>query len=283
MDANINVVKASPQVGAIIEGIDLATDLNETTVQQLREALGEHGVIFFRDQNLSPSDHLAMAEQFGGVNVNRFFAHVEGHPSIAEVRKEPEQKANIGSDWHTDHSYDEIPALGSILVARETPKIGGDTIFSSMYAAHETLSDGVKKTIKRLNAVHSSRHVFGKKSNYKTENKDLTDRLGNADLAKQDAVHPVVIRHPISGRKALYVNPSFTLRFDGWTNEESAPLLKMLYDHAGRPEFTYRFNWAPGSIAFWDNRASWHRALNDYQGERRLMHRVTVEGVPIAA
>ena len=283
MPRNIEISPAGPFVGAFVEGVDLGAGLDDGAVSQLREALGAHGVLFFRGQTLSPESHIAMAEQFGGINVNRFFAHVEGQPKIAEVRKEPDQKANIGGGWHTDHSYDVEPALGSILVARETPRIGGDTIFSSMYAAYDHLSDGLKETLAGLKAVHSSRHVFGKAARYKDRGEDLSGRLGNEDAAQQDAVHPVVIRHPISGKQALYVNPGFTLRFDGWTEEESKPLLETLYAHAGRQEFTYRFNWAPGSVAFWDNRATWHMALNDYQGERRLMHRITVEGSAIAA
>lgn len=281
---NVQIVPAGPNVGAFVEGVDLARDLTDGVVAQLRAALGDHGVLFFRDQHaLTPEKHIAMAEGFGGVNINRFFAHADGWPMIAEVRKEPDQKANIGGNWHTDHSYDDIPALGSILVARETPKIGGDTIFASMYAAYDYLSDGLKQTLEGLNAVHSSRHAFGRNANFKARGEDIGERYNNADLATQDALHPVIIRHPISGKRALYVNPGFTTHFEGWTPEESKPLLETLYAHAGRPEFAYRFQWAPGSVAFWDNRATWHRALNDYQGERRLMHRITVEGEAIAA
>ena len=270
-------------VGAFVEGIDLSLEVSDDARDMLRAALGDYGVLFFRDQELSPEAHLAFAERFGAINVNRFFKAVDGYPRIAEVRKEPEQQANIGGGWHTDHSYDDAPALGSILVARETPASGGDTLFASMYAAYETLSDGLKTTLDSLSAVHSSRHVFGADARYKRQGADLDERLGNEDAATQDAVHPVVIRHPISGRKALYVNPGFTLRFDGWTEAESAPLLNMLYAHAARPEHTYRFQWASGSIAFWDNRATWHYALNDYHGARRLMHRITIEGERVAA
>jgi len=184
---------------------------------------------------------------------------------------------NIGGGWHTDHSYDQIPAMGSLLYALQTPPTGGDTLFASMYAAYDALSDGLKQTLAGLRAVHSSRHVFGAKK------PGLEDRFHNPDLATQDAVHPVVITHPDSGRKALYVNPGFTLRFDGWTDEESRPLLSYLYEHAVRPEFVYRFAWQPGSLAFWDNRATWHYAVNDYHGERRLMHRITVEGSALGA
>ena len=167
---------------------------------------------------------------------------------------------------------------GTVMLARETPTRGGDTLFACMNRAYEALSDGLKKTLEGLRAVHSSRHVFGEKSSYA---KDAGDRLGNADAATQDAVHPVVLRHPESGKKILYVNSGFTTHFVGWTAEESAPLLRYLYEHAARPEFQYRFQWHDGSIAFWDNRSTWHYAVNDYDGERRLMHRITIAGGPL--
>lgn len=274
----------SPNVGAEISGVDLSQPLNDRDYRTIRQALLDHGVIFFRDQNITPEQHIAFAERFGPININRFFTHIEGYPQIAEVRKEPEQKINIGGGWHTDHSYDQIPALGSVLVARELPEQGGDTLFANMALAYETLSPGLKRTLEGLNAVHSSRHVFGAaaaaKVTAETAN-DLKNRLGNADAATQDSLHPVVIRHPESGKKVLYVNPGFTLKFEGWTADESRPLLKFLYNHAMRPEFSCRFQWREGSIAFWDNRATWHYALNDYHGERRLMHRITIEGMPL--
>lgn len=266
--------------GAFVDNIDLAR-LDAGTADTLKTALGDYGVLFFRDQDLTTDQHLAVAEHFGGVNVNRFFAHVPDEPRIAEVRKEPDQKANIGGGWHTDHSYDQIPAMGSILLARETPPLGGDTVFANMYAAYDNLSDGLKATLETLNGVHSSRHVFGKEARYKERGEDLKGRLGNEDAAQQDAIHPIVIKHPISGKKALYVNPGFTIGIEGWKAEESKPLLDYLYQHASRQEFQYRFQWQNGSIAFWDNRATWHFAINDYTGHRRLMHRITVEGCEI--
>jgi taurine dioxygenase len=153
-----------------------------------------------------------------------------------------------------------------------------------MYSAYETLSDGLKETLSRLRATHSSRHVFGPDApRFKEKDNDIGDRLRNADTATQDAVHPMIIRHPISGRKALYVNPGFTVGIEGWAEKESKALLEMLYEHAKQPEHLYRFQWAPGSIAFWDNRATWHHAVNDYHGKRRLMHRVTLSGEALAA
>ena len=270
--------------GAEIHGVDLAADLSDTAFAELRKALATYGVIFFRDQKLTPEQHLAFATRWGEINVNRFFRAVEGYPRIAEVCKEPEQRANIGGSWHTDHSYDLAPAMGSILLAREVPDEGGDTLYADMSLAYESLSEGLKKTLESLEAVHSSRHVLGQSSTTEPEkgSTDLTGRIGNADAATQDAVHPVVVRHPDTGRRILYVNPGFTLRFDGWSEAESKPLLAYLYDHATQPERTLRFQWRAGSVAFWDNRSTWHYALNDYDGHRRLMHRITVEGVRLS-
>lgn len=272
-------VEATGAVGAIVSGVDLS-QLDNDALAELKKAYSEHSVLFFRDQNLTPEQHIAFAERWGEINVNRFFTPVADHPRIAEVRKEQGQQFNIGGGWHTDHSYDEIPAMGSILYAREVPPVGGDTLFASTCAAYDTLSEGLKETLAGLRAVHSSRHVFGTNAPRPAE---MDNRFGNAEAAVQDVVHPVVITHPLSGRKSLYVNPGFTLHFEGWTTEESQSLLEYLYRHIGRPEHSYRFQWQAGSLAFWDNRATWHWAVNDYHGHRRLMHRITLEGVPIAA
>lgn len=274
-NSHIEVTPTSGALGAVISGVDLSGPLAAGAVGEMRAALNEHGVIFFRDQNLSPEQHIAVAEKFGTININRFFKAAPGHPQIAEVRKEPDQTTNIGGGWHTDHSYDQIPALGSMLLAREVPPRGGDTLFASMALAYNAFSPGLKQTLDGLRAVHSSRHVFGPKAQSAA---DRAGRLGNAELATQDAVHPVVIRHPETGRKTLYVNAGFTTQIEGWTEAESNPFLEMLYAHAQRPEFQCRFQWHNGSIAFWDNRATWHYAANDYHGERRLMHRITIDG-----
>lgn len=278
--SKIEVKPLSDALGAEIGGVSLGA-LDDTAFAEIREAFSRHGVIFFRDQDISPDDHIAFAERWGRINVNRFFKPLDSHPQIAQVIKEPDQSRNIGGDWHTDHSYDQVPAMGSILVARELPDSGGDTRFASMYAAYEALSPGLQQTLEGLRAWHSSRHVFGYSTNDLESRKD--GRIANADKAVQDALHPVVITHPLSGRKALYVNGDFTVRFDGWTTEESQPLLDYLYAHGRREEFTCRFQWRPGSVALWDNRATWHSAVNDYHGQRRVMHRVTVEGVPLSA
>jgi taurine dioxygenase len=276
--STITITPISRFVGAEIGNVDIAAGLSEEQFLEIRRAFVTHGVIFIRDQDLTPDQHIEFAKRWGEINVNRFFQAVDTHPVIAEVRKEPSQKSNIGSAWHTDHSYDQIPAMGSILYAREVPKIGGDTLFSSMYAAYDHLSDGMKDTLLRMSAEHSSRHAFGEAAYVDRDMDDVADRLSNTADAIQDATHPVIIKHPLSGRSALYVNGDFTVKFEGWSKQESQPLLDYLYQHARQNEFTCRFKWQKGSIAIWDNRATHHCALNDYQGERRLMHRITVEG-----
>ncbi len=277
-------ITALPTVGAEISGIDVRR-LDADGFTRVHAAFAEHGVLFFRDQHLSEREHIAFAERFGRINVNRFFSAHPEHPQIALVTKEPEQTTNIGGGWHTDHSYDREPALGSMLVARELPPSGGDTAFASMYAAYDALSDGLKKTLRGLRAVHSAKHVFGPRAGYQQQGEELGGRIGNPDATTRldDPVHPVIIRHPLSGRPALYVNAAFTLRFEGWTAEESRPLLEFLYAHAVNAANVHRFQWQRGSIALWDNRATWHLAYNDYQGMRREMHRITIEGCALAA
>ncbi len=270
----MKILKLSGGCGAEIHGVDLAR-LSNSQWDEVRHAFAEYGVVAFRDQSLTPEQHIEFARRWGRIDINRYFPAVEGHPEIAEVRKEPRQKQNIGGDWHTDHSYDEAPAMGSILLARELPEAGGDTLFASMYLAFETLSEGLKTMLRSLTAVHSSAHVFTTKALAKRD-ADLVKGFTPGPVG--DVLHPVVIRHPLSGREALYVNPGFTRHFEGWSREDSKPLLDYLYQHAVRPEYTCRVRWQEGSVVFWDNRATWHYAANDYHGERRLMHRITVAG-----
>jgi taurine dioxygenase len=273
--AAVDTLKISPleNCGAEITGVDL-NQPSESQMASIRQAYADHGLIFFRDQALTSEDHIAFARRWGEIDVNKFFPHIDGYREIAKVGKEKEQKTNIGGGWHTDHSYDRIPAMGSILVARVLPPEGGDTLFANMYAAYETLDDETKAEIAGLKAVHSNGHVFGSKAYYN----DVERQEFAHDEAVGEAVHPVVITHPLSGKKALYVNPGFTLRFEGKTPEESRPLLYKLFAHAMKPQFHSRFQWREGSVAFWDNRCTWHFALNDYHGHERLMHRITIAG-----
>jgi len=184
--------------GAEVLGVDLA-NLSNSDWQGVRDAFADFGVIFFRDQTLTPEQHIAFANRWGTIDINKFFRADATHPEIAEVRKEPDQQLNIGGGWHTDHSYDQVPAMGSILVARELPEFGGDTLYANLYAAYDALSDGLKETLNTLRAVHSSRHVFGNQGAYKGT--ELDRAFGNEHLV-DDVVHPAVITHPLSGRKA---------------------------------------------------------------------------------
>src|ERR1700737_3739840 len=181
----IRVEPLSTALGAEISGVDLTKPPAEPVLADIRHAFGEHGVIFFRDQQLTPEQHLSSAPPLWGIDINRFFAAMPGYPMIAEVRKEPEQRRNIGNGWHTDHSYDLKPAMGSMLYAREVPTTGGDTLFAGMYAAYEALSEGLKATLDGLRALHSSRHVFGFEA--EARRGDLNGRIGNPELATQDA------------------------------------------------------------------------------------------------
>jgi len=267
-------------LGAEILGLDLSQPLGTQAARELGSALDAYGVLVFRDQRLTPQQQLAFARGLGNIDVNRFFRSVDGYPEIAEVRKEEEQTTNIGGGWHTDHSYDQTPARASILYARELPSRGGDTLFASTSRAYDALSPGLKATLGDLRALHSSRHVFGHNGVSYTRG-DLPGRILRPELATQDAIHPVVFRRPRDGRRVLYVNPGFTVRFEGWTARESTPLLNTLYEEIAREAFLLRLVWREGTLAIWDNGTTWHKAENDYHGERRLMHRITLAGEPL--
>ncbi len=275
----IKVIPFSQNCGATVHGVQLAS-LSDEELDTVQSAFVQYGVLFFRDQSLSPEEHIRFAERCGNIVTNKFFKPVDGYPTIAEVRKEENQQTNIGGGWHTDHSYDEVPAKGSILVARELPTVGGDTHFANLCAAFDDLSVGLQKTLLSLRAVHSNRHLYGEGGYYSTT--DLAEHLSGSDSVG-DAVHPMVIVHPESGRRALYVNPGHTLGIEGWSVEESRALLNDLYEHVAQDKYICKFNWLPGSVVYWDNRCTWHFAQNDYHGQARLMHRITLAGSSLSA
>ncbi|MEM7439667.1 MAG: TauD/TfdA family dioxygenase [Pseudomonadota bacterium] len=275
----MQIIPLTGSIGATITGADIR---DPEQFGALRQAFIDHAVITVRgQQDASPDDQLAFARSLGEINVNRFFTPLDSHPNIAIVLKEPDQTTAIGEGWHTDHSYDTEPAMCSILRAIELPPFGGDTCFASMYAAYDALSDRFKGMLDGLQAWHSSRHAFGATT---TDHEQYqSGRLQNAEKATQDALHPVIITHPLSGRKAIYVNPDFTTRIDGLAQAESDALLQFLYTHNQNPDFQCRVQWQVGDVTMWDNRATWHKAINDYHGHRRYMHRVTVEGCALTA
>jgi taurine dioxygenase len=270
----IEVRPVGGAIGAEIAGVDLARPLDDATVAALRQALLDHLVIFFRGQDITPAQHLAFARRFGKTTGYPMLKGLKDHPEIVEVVKLAHEQANFGGVWHSDTAYLEVPPMGGILVAREVPQAGGDTEFANMYAAYETLSDGMKAMLADLKAINSSTNPVAAA----TRQHRITEGAKRDPGAELRAVHPVVRTHPETGRKALYVNPGHTIAFAGMTEAESAPILEFLYAHQQRPEFAYRFRWAPGAIAFWDNRAAQHNAINDYHGHKRVMHRVSLAG-----
>src|SRR5712692_10355351 len=276
----LGVRPISGACGAIVDGIDLSRELDNATTSDLHQALLDHCVIFLRGQHLTPERHLALGRRFGTLNVHEFVEAMPGQPEILVVAKHENDTKNFGGGWHSDVTYLDEPALGSILYALEVPDYGGDTMFANQYMAYEALSPGMRHMLDGLVAVHSARHVYGTGAdNDYARLKGLSAMtIVRSEAAHRETEHPVVRTHPETGRKCLYVNRNFTVRFKDMTVEESRPLLQFLYEQAVRPEFTCRFRWERGSIAFWDNRCVQHYALNDYHGQRRVMHRVTING-----
>jgi len=270
----LDIRPLSGALGAEILGIDLGHDLGDDTVAAIRAAWLEHLVIFFRAQTLAPAEFLQVASRFGEPVEYPFVKGLDGFPQITPVIKLEHEKVNFGGLWHSDTAYLERPPMATMLIARETPPRGGDTLFANMYLAYETLSDGMKRMLDGLGIVNSS----AKADVTRTREDRVRDSANTAARQEYVAEHPAVRTHPETGRKALYANGGHALRFRDMSVEESAPLLNYLFSHATRPEFTCRFRWEPGSIALWDNRCTQHNPVNDYHGFRRVMHRVTLKG-----
>jgi len=275
MSANgFEVRPISGSIGAEILRIDLASEPGHNVIAAIRQTWLEHGVIFFRDQDLPPAKFLSFAKRFGEVVEYPFIKGIDGFPEIIPVVKLEHETKNFGGIWHTDTAYLDTPPMATMLIAREVPPRGGDTLFANTYLAYETLSDGMKRMLEGVIAVNHSA-----KADVTRTREDRIRDGGKAEVKKEFiSEHPVVRTHPETGRKALYVNVGHTVRLKDMTEEESAPILNYLFQHQTRPEFTCRFNWRPGSIAFWDNRCVLHNPVNDYHGYRRVMHRVTLAG-----
>ncbi len=273
-ESTIEVRPIAGAIGAEIFGVDLGGALSEATIGAIRRAWLEHCVVFFRDQPLPPEQFLRFARRFGEIVEYPFIRGIEGFPEIIPVVKLEHEKTNFGGIWHSDTSYLQKPPMATMLIAREVPARGGDTMFANTYLAYETLSDGLKQLLDGLIAVNSSL-----KADASRTREDRVKEMKRDD-AKKEYVgeHPVVRTHPETGRKALYLNVAHSVRFKDMTEAESGPLLNYLIQHQTRPEFTCRFHWEVGSIAFWDNRCTQHNPVNDYHGYRRTMHRITLAG-----
>jgi taurine dioxygenase len=269
----LTVDPVAGSLGAEIGGVDVAADLDDAVVADIRRVWLDHGVVFFRDQDLSPERFLAFARRIGEPAEYPFVPGIDGHPEIIAVIKLPHETVNFGGIWHSDTAYLAEPPMATMLLAREVPPAGGDTMFADMHAAYEALSPAMQELLEGLRAVNSSALADVSKTR-----EDRIRENGEPDDRVYEAVHPVVRTHPETGRKALYVNVAHTARFEGMTEEESRPLLQFLFQHQVRPEFTCRFRWQPGSLAMWDNRCVQHNPVNDYHGHRRVMHRITLQG-----
>ena len=277
-EASLRVEPVAGALGAQVHGIDLSLPLSDETFAEIRNALHEHLVIFFRDQDLGPEQHYAFAKRFGALMPHPYVQGLAGFPEIIEIVKEPEETRNWGGRWHADLTCMERPPGGAVLYGRELPPVGGDTMFANMRLAYETLSEGMRGMLDGLGALH----VSGEPERFSSSFRGMYERKGN-DVAEH--VHPVVRTHPVTGRKSIFVNGLFTRCFEDMTVQESAPLLSYLYEHSTRPEFTFRFRWSPGSVLIWDNRAVLHNALSDDFGAarngagfRRVLHRATLAG-----
>jgi alpha-ketoglutarate-dependent taurine dioxygenase len=270
----LQVRRIAGALGAEIEGADLAKPLGDEQAAEIRRAWLDNLVLFFRDQPLTPDQFLAFARRLGTPIEYPFVKGIDGFPEIIEVKKLEHERINFGGIWHSDTAYLTEPPMASMLLAREVPPVGGDTLFANMYLAYDALSNGMKRLLSDLRAVNSSSRADV------TRTREDRVKTGGREAARTEYVaeHPVVRTHPETGRKALYVNIAHTARFVDMTEEESAPLLSYLYQHQVRPEHTCRFVWRPGSLALWDNRCVQHNPINDYHGYRRLMHRITLAG-----
>jgi taurine dioxygenase len=268
----IEVAPLSPVIGAEISGVNLAEPLGNQTFAEIHDALMTHQVVFFRDQELTLDQHKAFGRLFGELHIHPAMPGPEGHPEILVIHTDENSKYAAGNGWHTDVSADEEPPMGSILHLHEVPEVGGDTMFASMYAAYDALSDTMKEFLGGLTARHESEHVHSR--GYVSRK----GRLRDGENAYPAASHPIVRTHPVTGRKCIFVNSGFTTRIEGLATGESRALLDFLYEHIATPEFQCRFNWRNNSVAFWDNRCVQHRSVWDYAPRVRSGHRVTVKG-----
>jgi len=271
---HIEVRRIAGALGAEVRGVDIARPLEEEVVAEVRQAFLDHLVIFLREQKLTPQQLLAFAQQFGQPIEYPQLKGLPECPLVTPVIKLEHERVNFGGVWHSDTAYLERPPMASMLYAIETPPYGGDTIFATQYLAYETLSEGLKRILAGLIGINSSTKA--------EVSRTREDRLREAGAEHKALIgeHPVVRTHAETERKALYVNVGHTTHFKGFTEQESAPLLDYLFTHQVKPEFTCRFHWEPGSLAFWDNRCTQHNPVNDYHGYRRVMHRVTLAGDP---
>ena len=262
---HISVEPLNPTIGAVVGGVDLAQPMAEEVFAEIHAAWMAHLVLFMRDQHIAPDQHLSFGRRFGELHIHPAAPYAHGNPELMVIRTDAESKRNNGSGWHSDVSADLEPPLGSILHLHQLPSNGGDTLFANMYAAYEALSVPVRRLLDGLTARHEA---------------DYSGQYGDHPPQREfpAASHPVVRTHPVTGRKALFVNAGFTRYIEGIGRRESRALLDLLFEHVKNPAFHCRFQWRPFSLAMWDNRCVQHVAVWDYHPETRSGLRVTVKG-----
>lgn len=271
----ISVSRMAGALGAELGCVDLAQPHDTEQLDEVRDALHEFGVIVLRDQDITSEQYLAFARHFGDILPYPLVKGLPDYPDIVPVLKKEDERVNFGGIWHSDTTYLERPPMGSMLLAKELPPQGGDTIWSNMMMAYETLSDGMKAALDGLIAINSAKKGSAAATREDSRKGDgARDDSGLATTAE----HPVVRTHPATGAKSLYVNFGHTTHFKGMTEAESTPILEYLFKHQIRPEFTCQLHWEVGTLAFWDNRITQHLPINDYHGYRRLLHRITLAG-----
>jgi taurine dioxygenase len=278
----LSVEPVAGALGAVVRGIDLTTASHYEELDELRAALADHLVVFLPNQRLDLDDLERVTDLLGGRDVTPFVDPMEDRPFVIRVVKEPGDALNFANAWHSDLSYLVEPPSYTVLHAKEVPSHGGDTVWSNQYLAYETLSPGLRSTLDGLQAVHSAGLAYGT-GGLLDRVKDLTSMaIAPSEDAYAEHTHPAVAVHPVTGRRALFVNPIYTVRFKGWTKEESQPLLEHLFRHSVNENFTCRVRWSVDMLGIWDNRCTMHNALNDYSGVRREMYRTSVKGgVPV--
>ena len=275
--AKIDIQPMATALGAEIGGVDLADVLAVTVFGDIRQALLDHGVIFFRNQQLDVEAHKRLTRRFGEIFVHPNFNTGEGDPEVVNIVRRPGDTHIVGEEWHTDTTMMAEPPMGALLYAVDVPPVGGDTLFSSQTVAYERLSDGMKALIGLLKCIHSDRKVAGPNSPMAKAKRSTKARF-DADWRETRSAHPVVRTHPETGKKCLFVNHSYSIAFEDMSEADSQPLLDWLMEWGHRPEFTCRFRWTPGALAFWDNRCVKHLALHDVQDHDRIMRRIQIRG-----
>ncbi len=276
---HIEVTPAAGCLGADVTGVDLSQDLPDDVIAELRRALLDNLVIFFRDQQLPPDRQLAFARRWGEIHLHPYMAGMDDYPELLEIRKTPADSRNFGGSWHSDQAFTAQPAMGTILYGVQIPSAGGDTLWTNQYAAFEALSPGLQATLRGLKGVYRGDKISSHDGKPRAEAYagKIGMKMRDPGATQTTSIHPLVRTHPETGRQALYVGVHL-VGFEGWTEVESKPLIDQLMAHSTRPEFTCRFRWRSGSLAFWDNRCTMHFAINDYPAETRVMHRATICG-----